>query len=169
MVSDLPVRGGSSFFLGGSANVSCSTSTLINHIVFFCRIPVVLENRRSSQGGGDAHPLHPPPGSAPASLPQNCHIRYGLNPKRRQICVAWVWSREGTEKLVNGKHRSPSPGKQHSVWFKLAVMSRLPQNVLLSFRLEFSKIKWPYHLPSIPNFWNFLSNGEHPWSLTVLV
>ena len=168
MVSDLPVRGGSSFFLGGGANVSCSTSTLINHIVFFCRIPVVLENRRSSQGGG-AHPLHPPPGSAPASLPQNCHIRYGLNPKRRQICVAWVWSREGTEKLVNGKHRSPSPGKQHSVWFKLAVMSRLPQNVLLSFRLEFSKIKWPYHLPSIPNFWNFLSNGEHPWSLTVLV
>ena len=29
---------------------------------FFCRIPVVLENRRSSQGG--AHPLHPPPRSA---------------------------------------------------------------------------------------------------------
>ena len=37
------------FFLGGGALVSCSTSTLINHIVFFfCRIPVVLENRRSS-------------------------------------------------------------------------------------------------------------------------
>ena len=31
---------------------------------FFCRIPVVLENRRSSQGG--AHPLHPLPRSAPA-------------------------------------------------------------------------------------------------------
>ena len=30
---------------------------------FFGRIPVVLENRRSSQGGG-AHPLHPPPRSA---------------------------------------------------------------------------------------------------------
>ena len=28
---------------------------------FFCRIPVALENRRSSQGG--AHPLHPPPRS----------------------------------------------------------------------------------------------------------
>ena len=41
------------FFLGGGALVSCSTSTPINHIVlfFFCRIPVVLENRRSSQGG----------------------------------------------------------------------------------------------------------------------
>ena len=31
---------------------------------FFGRIPVVLENRRSSQGGG-AHPLHPSPRSAP--------------------------------------------------------------------------------------------------------
>ena len=36
------------------------------HSFFFCRIPVVLENRRSSPGGGGrAHPLHPPPRSAP--------------------------------------------------------------------------------------------------------
>ena len=63
-------RGGSRIFLGGGALVSCSNSTPINHIVFFCRIPVVLENRRSSQGGGGgggAHPLHPPPRSAPVS------------------------------------------------------------------------------------------------------
>ena len=56
------------FFLGGGALVSYSTSTPVNHIgfsFFFCRIPVVLENRGSSQGGG-AHPLHPPPRSAPA-------------------------------------------------------------------------------------------------------
>ena len=59
-------RGGSTIFLGGDALVSCSTSTPINHIIFFCRIPVVLENRRSSQGGGRAHPLHPPPTSAAA-------------------------------------------------------------------------------------------------------
>ena len=39
-------------FLGGGALVSCSTSTPINHIFFFCRIPVVLENHRSSQGRG---------------------------------------------------------------------------------------------------------------------
>ena len=48
-------RGGSRIFLGGGALVSFSTSTPINHIVFFRRIPVVLENRRSSQvgeGGG---------------------------------------------------------------------------------------------------------------------
>ena len=56
------------FFLGGGALVSCSTSTPINHIVFFCRIPVVLENRRSSQkGGGGVRttctlPLDPPLG-----------------------------------------------------------------------------------------------------------
>ena len=51
------------FFLGGGALVSSS----INHIVFFGRIPVVLENCRSSRGrGGEgAHPLHPPPRSAP--------------------------------------------------------------------------------------------------------
>ena len=56
------------FFLGGGALVSCSTSTPINHIVFFYRIPVVLENRRSSQGGGgDALPLHPSPRSAPVT------------------------------------------------------------------------------------------------------
>ena len=56
------------FFLGWSALVSCSTSTPINHIVFFSfffgRIPVVLENRRSSQGGGVRTPctlpLDPP-------------------------------------------------------------------------------------------------------------
>ena len=57
------------FFLGGGALVSCSTSTPINHrVFFFCRIPVVLENRRSSRGGGVAHPLHPPPRSAPVNV-----------------------------------------------------------------------------------------------------
>ena len=49
------------FFLGGGALVSCSTSTAINHIV-------ELENRKLSQGGGVAHPLHPPPRSAPVQV-----------------------------------------------------------------------------------------------------
>ena len=56
------------FFLGGGALISCSASTPINHS-FFCRIPVVLENHRSSRGGGgDAHPLHPPLRSAPGRV-----------------------------------------------------------------------------------------------------
>ena len=54
------------FFLGGDALVSCSTSTPINHIVFFlffCRIPVVLYRKPqviSGRGGGCA-PSAPSP------------------------------------------------------------------------------------------------------------
>ena len=53
--------------------ISCFTSPPINHIVFFCfcRIPVVLENHRSSQGVGEGvvcTPLHPAPRSAPGTL-----------------------------------------------------------------------------------------------------
>ena len=58
------------FFLGGGALISCSTSTPINHIVFFflqntscIRKPQVI-----SKGGGRARPLHPPPRFAPESL-----------------------------------------------------------------------------------------------------
>ena len=65
------------FFLGGGALVACSTSThAINHIVFcfFCRIPVVLENRKSSQGGGVR---------TPCTLP--------LDPPLREN--KWIWRR----------------------------------------------------------------------------
>ena len=65
-------------FLGGDALVSCSTSTPINHTVFFCRIPVVLENRRSSQGEGGAHPLHPPPRSFPGNFKATYEPRSAL-------------------------------------------------------------------------------------------
>ena len=56
------------FFLGGGALVSCSTSTPINHIVFFFfrGTPVVLENRRSSQVGV----------RTPCTLPLNPPLRY---------------------------------------------------------------------------------------------
>ena len=54
------------FFRRGCTRVLLYFNTNINHRVFFFgRIPVVLENRRSSPGGGGAHPLHPPPRSAP--------------------------------------------------------------------------------------------------------
>ena len=73
-------------------------------------------------------------------LPQNCHIRYGLNSKKGRICEAWVWSREGTEKLVNGM--------QHSVWFVPTGKKGLPQNVLLNFWLELPKSVLTIYLPS---------------------
>ena len=57
-----------------------------------------------------------------------------------RICVAWVWNRDGTEKLVNGK--------QHCVWFVPTGMKGLPQNVLLNFRLEFPKSDLTIYLPS---------------------
>ena len=57
------------FLAGGGALVSCSTSTPINHIVFFLfgqntsciRKPQVILGRG---GGGVAQPLRPPPRSA---------------------------------------------------------------------------------------------------------
>ena len=77
------------FVLGGGALVSCSTSTPINLIVFFfffffCRIPGVLENRRSSQVVGGAHPLHPPPRSAPGKT----------ETQDRSFCLRRDWCRD---------------------------------------------------------------------------
>ena len=85
------------------------------------------------------------------SWPQNCHIRYGLNPKKGRICVVWVWNREGTEKLVSGE--------QHSNWFVPTGINRLPQNIHCTpqFLVGISE-RWPF----IRNFWNFLSNGVSP-------
>ena len=61
-------RGGSrSFFRRGCTRLLLHLNNIIPHSFwFFCGIPVVLENRRSSRGGGGgAHPLHPSPSSAP--------------------------------------------------------------------------------------------------------
>ena len=49
------------FFLGGGALVSCSTSTPINHIVFFWQNTSCIENRRSSRGGGGCASSAPSP------------------------------------------------------------------------------------------------------------
>ena len=55
------------FFLGGGALVSCSTSTPINHIVFFLQNTAsCVRKPQVIPGGGGVHPLHPPPRSAPA-------------------------------------------------------------------------------------------------------
>ena len=61
-------RGGSRiFFRRGCTRLLLYFNTNKPHSFFFGRISVALENRRSSQGEGGAHPLHPPPRSTPVS------------------------------------------------------------------------------------------------------
>ena len=55
------------FYLGGGALVSCSTSTPINHNSFFLQNTSCIRKPQFISGGG-AHPLHPPPRSAPVLL-----------------------------------------------------------------------------------------------------
>ena len=56
------------FFLGGGALVSCATSTPINHIVFhFLQNTSCIRKPQVISRGGGAHPLHPPPRSAPGT------------------------------------------------------------------------------------------------------
>ena len=43
---------------GGSRIFFSNTNKPLSVFFFFCRIPVVLEHRRLSPGGGGAHPLH---------------------------------------------------------------------------------------------------------------
>ena len=67
-------RGGSRiFFRRGCTRLLLYFNTNKPHSFFFRRIPAVLENHRSSQGGGGgAHPLHPPPRSAPGLNTSQC-------------------------------------------------------------------------------------------------
>ena len=58
------------FFLGGGALVYCSTSTPINHIVFFGggNTSCIRKLQVISGGGRGVHPLHPPPRSTPDTI-----------------------------------------------------------------------------------------------------
>ena len=102
------------FFLGGGALVSCSTSTPINHIAssFFCRIPVVLENHRSTREGGVVR--------TPCTLP--------LDPPLRCI-VFFVWipvvSRCYLNKyaIINGVFHNFEIENSHHWWTKLEGLS----------------------------------------------
>ena len=77
-------RGGSwIFFRRGCTRLLLYFNTNKPHSFFcflFCRIPVVLENRWSSRGGGGgAHPLHPPPKSPLLFVPAQKAIRDSVN------------------------------------------------------------------------------------------
>ena len=79
----ISTRADPGFFLGGGASVWNGVTD------FFCRIPVVLESRRSS-GGESAHPLYPPPRSAPAVLLP--HIGWWLKRGIKQMAKhCWTW------------------------------------------------------------------------------
>ena len=56
------------FFSGGGALVSCSTSTPVNHIVFWGQNTSCIRKPQVISGRGGANPLHPPPRSAPDSF-----------------------------------------------------------------------------------------------------
>ena len=79
-------RGGSRiFFRRGCTRLLLYFNTNKPHSFFFCRVPVVLENCRSSRGGGGgAHPLHPPPRSASAKPPRNIHAACEVTSSRFQ-------------------------------------------------------------------------------------
>ena len=68
------------------------------HSFFFCRIPVVLEHRRSSQGEGEgAHPLHPSPWSAPVlndSIEFFSDCFRTLDDHKKGSSTSWIISRK---------------------------------------------------------------------------
>ena len=106
------------FFLGGGALISCSTSTPINHILFFfCRIPDVLESRRLSRGRGGAHPLHPPPRSAP-----------GVFIRPQVLFLPWGWN------LISERFR-------HSTFLQKGQLCWLKKAEKLSFCIHFRRTK----------------------------
>ena len=81
-------RGGSRiFFRRGHTCLLLYFNANKPHSFFFCRISVVLENRRSSQGG--AHPLHPPPRSTPDKILTICRQRGRWQIRRRPKIIQW--------------------------------------------------------------------------------
>ena len=94
-------RGGSRiFFRRGYTRLLLYFNTNKPHSFFFCRIPVVLENRRSSHGGGGGGGGPPPPPPTPCTLP--------LDPPLLLTCrccilsewnIFWVFSCSTGEKM----------------------------------------------------------------------
>ena len=77
------------FFLGGGALVSCSTSTPINHIVFFFQNTSCIWKPQVISGGGGAHPPHPPPRSAPVFLSFFLFSCFGFFPFLTYFLSVW--------------------------------------------------------------------------------
>ena len=102
-------RGGSRIFSRrGCTHLLLYFSTNKPYSFFFGRIPVVLENRRLSRGwGGGAHPLHPPPRSAPGRRHAGVHSN-ALKPAETWVITRWVLLR--TENVNSSLHESNLQG-----------------------------------------------------------
>ena len=107
---------------------------------FFCRIPVVLESCRSAGGGGGAHPLNPPPRSAPACslVPNKIYLVFPCSLK--VFLLFWC-----------------------SLFPKLCFCSRVPSFIFLLFPCP-PKSNWPCSL--VPTV--FGMNGIVAYAFTVL-
>ena len=112
-------RGGSRiFFTRGCTRLLLYFNTNKPHS-FFCRIPVVLENCRSSQGGGGAHPLHPPPRSAPGKSWNLKTWKLEYNPEGFWCCFVDILN----QKLISVSgasyyyySRERGVGNEHREW-----------------------------------------------------
>ena len=101
------------FFLGGGALVSCSTSTPINHIVFFLQNTSCIRKLQVISGG-DAHPLHPPPRSVP--------VDYAICWKKpwkkcTHIFIQPTWHYYNTFKLHSWGSYTPRPCCHNNISF----------------------------------------------------
>ena len=96
------------FFLGGGALVSCSTSTPINHIVFFPQNTSCIRKPQVISGGA-AHPLHlpldPPLYTHTQSRTENSLFQFWLTITQTvSSYVSW-----GNEKLLKSQHLIHAP------------------------------------------------------------
>ena len=84
---------------GGGSLVSCSTSTPINHTVYFLQNTSCIRKPQVTSGGGGFDPLHPPPRSAPDLVKLRCIRIPALHTLRFFSPIGFRLFKVGTEFL----------------------------------------------------------------------
>ena len=79
-------RGGSRIFSRRGCTHLLLYSTPINHIFFFLQNTSCIRKLQVISGEGGAHPLHPPPRSAPANL-----VFSAIESSREENCSPFWW------------------------------------------------------------------------------
>ena len=113
------------FFLGGGALVSCSTSTPINHIVFFLQnTSCIRKPQVISGGGGGCAPPAPSPRSAPDStLRRSTRRSFACTPlqkSRRNHRRSHVWAEALSSIRFKEYYGMPS-GHKHDPIYSLSI------------------------------------------------